>query len=375
MKPIRDHSHLFTIGLAALWLSAVALPLGLSVLLAHPGHGLPLLGVVFWFGFLRLARWLSPAARVDALMRRGKYPTALKICEQALAVTGPSAWQGKRRLVWLNRRTLAQLWSGQPDLALVSALEAMEVCADPETLGNCALALLRLNRYDEAAGTARLALSLTRERSVIAHAVLATVMLVRNMPAEAQAMAQAGLVDARTLLPFVRAEHHAMCLAALHRADRALKQYDDAEVALSDLCKVTRRSPPLQAMALVETADCLPDTPENRKAAVTMLADAFDLAPDYVRWFTTQPHTLRWLRDDRQLTAVLETAKADFTRIATAAPGLEFVTVALATAQRDAVSRPARQSSREALVMQIVTLSGTFLLLLWWAWRFFLTGM
>ena len=191
MKPIRDYSHLFTRGLIGVWLLAVALPLVVSLLLGQPGGGIPLAGVVLWFALLRAARWLSPPVRADALMRRGKYAEALALCDQALAARDEGAWTGGRRLIWLNRRTSALLGAGRAGAALVTALEAMEVSADPETLGNCAMALVRLNRYDEAIAAARLALSLSRERSVVGNAALALALLARGLPAEAEALARA----------------------------------------------------------------------------------------------------------------------------------------------------------------------------------------
>src|SRR5262249_44691571 len=159
------------------WSLIVALPVFVSLAIGEQANGLPLLGVVLWFALVRVGRWLSPSARTDTLLRRGRYREALALCDKVLAVQGMGAWVGPRRRLWLNRRTVALTALGQADAALTSALEAVAISADPETLGNCALALLRLNRYDEASGAARLTLTLTRERSVIGNTVLACIKL------------------------------------------------------------------------------------------------------------------------------------------------------------------------------------------------------
>ncbi|HLZ25626.1 MAG TPA: hypothetical protein VKQ30_26170 [Ktedonobacterales bacterium] len=374
MRPISDQSQEFTIWLALLWVAVVALPLLLSIALGHPGGGLPLLGVILWIGILRVARWMSPAAHTDALMRRGRFAEALTMCDAALAVEGQNAWMGTRRLAWLNRRTTALLAIGRIDEALSAALDALSACADPETLGNCALALLYLNRYEEAAGAARLALSLTRERSVSSHAILAMMNLARGMPAEAEALAQAGRLDARALLPLVRPEHYVLCLAALARSLRIQGKRTQAERFLDDLRDASKGRKGLRAIALVEDADRLVDTPENRQQAFARLASAFDEWADYVLWYVEQPGTLATLRDDERFAAMERQAAERLERLAKQAPALEDVTLALASARGDASPRPARQSSWQALLVQVVTLSGTLALLLWWTWRFFLAG-
>ena len=193
IMPVRDQSRIFTYVLAITWLVGVGMPILYSLISGNPAMGVPLLGVVFWFLLVRVARWLSPASQADSLMRRGRYAEVLALCDRALAVEGMGAWVGTRRLVWLNRRTTALISLGQEDTALLAALDALAVSADPETLGNCAMALLRLNRYDEAAAMGRLALSLTRERSVLCQGVLAMVFLAEGKPAEAEATASAGL--------------------------------------------------------------------------------------------------------------------------------------------------------------------------------------
>src|SRR5215469_4711329 len=220
IMPVRDRSSLFTYILSITWLAGVAVPICYSLISGNPATGLPLLGVVLWYLLVRGARWLSPAAQADALMRRGRYKEALALCDRALAIEGDGAWVGTRRLVWLNRRTTALISLGCQDQALQASLDALTVSADPETLGNCALALLRLNRYDEAIASARLALALTRERSVLCHGVLAMAMLAKGKPAEAEAAAAAGLEDSRSLYPFVRLERYTICLAAAARAIR-----------------------------------------------------------------------------------------------------------------------------------------------------------
>jgi len=152
MQPVGDRSRIFTATLAGFWFLAVALPLGGSLLLARAYSGWPLAGVVVWFALLRYARWLSPAAKADRLARNGKYLDALDLCDRALGVSGTVAWTGARRLVWLNRRTTLLVAAGRPADALTSALEALALHSDPETIGNCALVLIRLNRYNEGVG-------------------------------------------------------------------------------------------------------------------------------------------------------------------------------------------------------------------------------
>lgn len=374
---VSDQSDLFTRGLAVAWIVAVALPLLASIQADHPWRGVPLLGVVVWFGLLRVARWLSPASRADVLMAHGKYREALVLCGQALDVTGERAWVGARRLVWLNRRTSGLLGAGRAGDALVSALEALALSADPETVGNCALALLRLNRYEEAAGAARLALSLTRERSVVSHAVLAQVMLARGMRAEAEALARAGAEDASALQPLVRSEHYALCLAASSRSRRLLGRKDEAKRAFDELRRVARTSPFLRCVALVEEADGVAargDAHEQAPRVFELLASALDLAPEYVYWYIAQPGTFARFAGDERLVKVRAAGEAYLDEMALSAPGIEAVAMALAVAQRNARPRPAPQASREALLVQVITLSGTFVLLLLWTWHFYLSG-
>lgn len=375
MRPISDQSREFTRGLALLWAGVVALPLVLSLALGAPGHGLPLLGVVAWIVLLRVARWLSPAAYADVLARRGKLAEALAMCEAALAVEGTNAWVGMRRLVWLNRRTTILLALGRTDEALSAALDALNICADPETLGNCALALLFLNRDEQAAEAARLALSLTRERSVSCHAVLAIVNLTRDMPAEAEALAEAGRQDARALLPLVRPEHYALCLAALARALRLQEKHQRAERSLEDLRDVCDRRNALRALALMEDIEWLTEAPEDQKRAFLLLAEAHFHSPSYTLWYAAQPGTLAALHGSERYAAVRKAAAERLEHLASTAPALAEVAEALATAREHASPRPARQSSQQALLMQVATLSGTLVLLLWWTWRFFLVGL
>ncbi len=372
MMPLGDQSRQFTISLGLSWLFAVALPLTLSTLTGHSLQGLPLLGVVVWIVLLRVARSVSPAGRADAFMRQGRYAEALALAEHALTISGPKAWVGRRRLVWLNRRTSALLALGRLDGALASALEAIECSADPETLGNCAMALLYLNRTDEAERAARLALSLTRERSVAGNAALATVMLSKGMPAEAEAIARAGLADARALSPLVRPEHYAACLCALGRAERLQGRKEASQRVLDDMRKVSGRGPLPRAMAMCEDADGPCDTPEQSARALTLLESALSLAPSYVCWFILQRATLAGVRQQERFAPLAAHAKDTFVRLSEAAPTRDLVALTLDTAERDASPRPAQQSSREALLMQIFTLSGTFVLLIWWTWRFFL---
>ncbi|HUY77411.1 MAG TPA: hypothetical protein VMV29_11615 [Ktedonobacterales bacterium] len=381
----RDRSRQFVWLAPLAWLAVVAAPLMLSFALQRPLGGAPLIGVAGWLVALRLARWLSPAARADGLMRQGRYVEALTLCEQSLRVTGDGAWTGARRLVWLNRRTTILLALGQWDAALDAALAALNVSPDPETIANCAHALLRLNRYEEAATAARLALSLTRERSVSALATLAAVMLARGMPAEAEALARAGLTDVDALLPLVHPMSHMTCLTTLARAQRRQGLYDEAEEALAEMQKVARNNTVLRAMALVEEADTpTPITEDDskdldgveetlaRNQAFRLLGEAYDLAPYYTLWFVSQPNTLALLQDDPRLNPALAVAREEYARAALAAPDAEAVAPTLEMAQRDGRRRPARQANRVATAAQAITLAATLVLLLLWMWRFFI---
>ncbi len=377
MRLVGDRGHLFAVALAASWLLLVTLPLALSISVGQPAQGLPLVGVLVWFVLLRVARWLSPAARADGLLRRGRAAEALAVADHALAVKGPTAWIGTRRLVWLNRRTNALLQLGRTDEALHAALEAVELSPDPETLANLALALLRLNRYDEATRAARLVIELTRERSVLAHTVYASVKLAQGMPAEAEALSRAGLVDVQALLPLVRPEHHVACLATLARAERAQGEREVAAELVRDLKRAAHQAPGLRAVALVEEAESIddtPDIPKQRDRAFALLAEANNRAPHYVRWYLTQPGTLARWREDERLAPYLAEAIAELRRLRAAAPDDERVSQVLDVAEKDASARPGQQSSRAAISMQVLTLAGTLVLLLWWTWRFFVLG-
>jgi tetratricopeptide (TPR) repeat protein len=371
MRVVGDRSRLFSVALVASWLLIVTLPLVASIALGDPLQGLPLLGVLLWFGLLRLARYLSPAARADALMRRGRAAEVLALADRALAVKGSNAWSGSRRLVWLNRRTTALLLLGRAGEALAAALEAVALSPDPETLSNLALALLRLNRYEEAARTARVAIDLTRERSVLAHTVYAMVKLAQGMPAEAEALSRAGLMDVQALLPLVRPEHHVACLVALTRAERAQGEREVAIELVRDLKRAAHQSPPLRAAALLEEAQNLGDTPKDHDRAFALLNQANERDPHYTRWYITQPGTLAQLREDERFAAYTEAATEELDRIQAGAPDAERVAQAVEVAQQDAMARPAQQSSRAALALQVLTLAATLLLLLAWTWRFF----
>ncbi|MBF6591155.1 MAG: hypothetical protein IVW57_11600 [Ktedonobacterales bacterium] len=375
MRPVGDQKYVFIMALAISWLLLIGLPISISVWLGNPALGLPLLGVVVWFALLRVARWLSPPVRADARIRRGNYAAAIALSDRALAVRGRGAWIGPRRLIWLNRRVAALLALGRAEEALVSALEAVTISADPETLGNCAAALLWLNRYEEAAGAARLTLSLTRERSVSANATLAAVMLARGKPAEAEALARASLTDIETLLPLMHPEHHVACLAALCRAERMQGNQEAAEVTLTQLRRMAGRRPDLRAIALAEVADSVSTTSTERDRAFALLDQARALSSRYVAWYLEQPGTLESLYDDQRLPLLAAATKApQLHHPPPPAPGIAQVAMTLAAAQRQGTPRPAPQSSRGALVTQLLTLSGTIGLLIWWAVRFYLTG-
>ncbi len=372
MRLVGDRSRQFSVALVASWLLLVMLPLVASISLGQSAQGLPLLGVLLWFALLRYARYLSPAARADALLRRGRAAEALALCDQALAVKGDAAWTGTRRLIWLNRRTGALLELGRADEALAAALDGVALSPDPETLANLALSLLRLNRYEEAARAARQAIELTRERSVLAHTVYACVKLAQGMPAEAEALSRAGLMDVQTLLPLVRAEHHVACLAALARAERAQGERDVAIELVRDLKRAARQAPALRAVALLEEVQNLvDDAPKPHDRAFALLAAANARDPHYTRWYITQPGTLAQLREDERFAPYAAAATAELERLRAAAADAGRVAQALDIAAQDASARPGRQSSRAAIALQVLTLAGTLLLLLWWTWRFF----
>lgn len=371
MRPIGDRSRLFSVALVVSWLLLVALPIAVSIVFNESLQGLPLVGVLLWFGLLRLARWLSPAARADGLMRRGRSAEALALCDHALALKGRAGWRGTRRLVWLNRRTNALLALGRTGEALDAALQAVELSPDPETLANLGLVLLRLNRYDEAARAARLVIELTRERSVLAHTTYASVKLAQGMPAEAEALARAGLADVQALLPLVKPEHHVANLVALARAERAQDEQALASELLRDVRQVGSQSPVLRAVALLEEAEDLGDAPKERERAFTLLAEATQRWPSYTNWYVSQPNTLPRLREDERFAPYLEAATADLARQREAAPSAEAVATVLELAEKEASARPGKQSSRAAIALQVLTLAGTLVLLLVWTWRFF----
>ncbi len=370
-----DRSRIFTVGLFAAWLALVAAPILVSVALNQSMAGLPLLGVAIWFILLRVARQVSPAAYTDTLMRRGKYAQALARCDRALALTGRSAWTGSRRLVWLNRRTAALLELGRTDEALQAALDAVAESPDAETLGNCALALLRLNRLDEASQVARQVLDLTRERSVAAHTALAAVKLRRGMPAEAEALARAGLTDMKALMPLVKPEHYTLCLSILCRAQRMLGGRDEQHAILGDLRRAAGANQVLQVIGLLEEIDSLPDTPQGHDLGFDLLEGAYEVAPHYVLWYITQSGVLTSLRGDRRFVPYVDAATEEFRRFSEHAPDAETTHEALEKAALSATPSPARQSSQGALFAQLLTLAGALLLLLLWIWRFFIAGV
>lgn len=369
-----DSSRSFTVGLAISWFLVVALPIIISVHTSQALGGLPLLGVIIWFAGLRVARRLSPAVRADASMRRGDYEAAVNRCQRALAVQGPTAWTGTRRLVWLNRCTTGLWMLGRQDEALKMALEAVSISADPETLGNCATALLALNRYTEAASAARLAQSLSRERSISANAALAGAMMARGLPADAEALAMAAFTDVQALLPLARREHYVACLAVLCRSERALKRQESADRAFELLQKAPRNIETLQALALVELAERLASDEQGRDRAFDVLNDAFQINAPYVLWYFTQPDSFKSMRDDVRFQRTITAADEREARLTAAAPSVEQVALVMAGAEKTGHARPAPQSSRAALVAQIITLTATLGLLVWWTWNFFISG-
>jgi tetratricopeptide (TPR) repeat protein len=377
MKFIADRSRQFSVLLVASWVLLVAIPIGLSIYSNQSVQGAPLVGVLLWFVFLRVARWISPAARADGLMRRGRAKDALVLADRALAVNGRSAWTGTRRLVWLNRRTNALLALARTSDALQSALQAVGASADPETLANLSLSLLWLNRYDEAARAARLVIELTRERSVLAHTVFASVNLAQGMPAEAEALARAGLADVQALLPLVKPEHHVLALAALARAERAQGERAVARELLRDIREAAGQSQALRAVARIAEAEDLTDLEDDEKTrekAFALLDDAAKRWPAYTNWYLTQPNTLPRLRQDERLTRLVETAQSALASQQGTAPNAQTVATALDIAEKEASAIPAKQASRAAIGLQVLTLAATLILLLAWTWRFFVVS-
>src|SRR5260221_229763 len=130
MRLVGDSSRLFAVVLVASWLLLVTLPLVLSIAVGQPAQGIPLVGVLVWFVLLRVARWLSPAARADGLLRRGRAAEALAVADHALAVKGRTASTGTRRLFRLNRppKALPDLGPTHhaPGLRAVALVEEIE---------------------------------------------------------------------------------------------------------------------------------------------------------------------------------------------------------------------------------------------------------
>ena len=372
---ITDGSSLFTRVAALSWAGLVLAPLLLSIALDAPLSGAPLIGVALWLILLRVARWLSPAARADTLVRQGRYAEALAMCDQSLDVTGAGAWVGRRRLVWLNRRVTALLGLGRYDEALAAAIVAMEASPDPQTIADCSVALLRMNRYALAVESARLASQLTHERSVRANATLAEVMLAQGMPAEAEALARVSLADIQALMPYVRREHHAACLSALCRAQRALGLRRQSAATLIRLRRLARGAPPLAAVVLLEEAATLAEsaTASGSGQAAELVTRARASNPAYTGWYLAQPDTLPALRAAPGIVALAERAEADIQRMSGRAPDDESLHLLLRNLRPAAHTSPTYQSSLAALTTQALTLGATLALLLFWMWRFFIS--
>lgn len=371
MRPIGDRSQPFILVLVISWVVLIALPLLASLQFGAFYGGLPALGVVLWFGLLRLARWLSPPVRADRLMRRGRYSEAVAWCDRALAVDGASAWQGRRRLIWLNRKVTAQLALARGAKALTTALEALTISADPQTISACASALLFLDRYDESERAARLALQLTRERSVSANATMAGVLLARGQPVEAEAHARAGLVDIEMLLPMVSPEHHVACLLSLSRALRLQGNVREGRKYLARLQRVARRRPALRAMVQIEHAEYLAQTMMQRGQAISLVQVAARTSPSYLRWYASQPEAFASLREEQGIVTLLANLEAQYP-LTLPEGTLGWVRLAIEKAEHTARTRPAAQSSQSALTTQLVLLAGTAAILAVWAWHFYL---
>lgn len=367
---VTDSSGLFTMTAALSWFGLVLAPIILSIVFNLPASGLPLIGVALWLGLLRMARWLSPAAHADTFIQKGRYAEALAMCERSLAITGSGAWVGRRRLVWLNRRVTALLGMGQYDAALLAAVDALEASPDPETIANCAVALLRLNRYDMAIEMARMACALTHDRSVRANATLAWAMLAHGQPAEAEALAGASLADIQALTPYVRRENHTASLSALCQAQRALGLTRQANSTLKRLRRIAQRAPAVAAVILLEEAGIRAEEPD---IAAGLIARAHAADPAYTGWYLTQPIAQRFRNDSQVAASLAQQAFNVIGRMSAAAPEDSSIQMLLQSLRSAASPRPTYQSSAPALMTQVATLSATLALLLLWMWRFFIS--
>lgn len=366
---VTDGSRLFTIVAALLWVALVAAPLLISIALNSLVSGAPLVGVALWLALLRVARWLSPISRADALLQSGAFADALEMCERSLSVSGSGAWIGSRRLAWLNRRFSALLGLGRYDEALTAAVDAMEASPDPETLANLALALLRLNRYESAIAAAREVSALTHGRSVRANATLAWAMLARGQPAEAEALASASLADILALAPYVRRENHVASLSALCRAQHLLGLRSQMKGTLVGLRRATRGAPALAPATLLEEASLREDDPAG---AIASVREAFTSDPAYTGWYLTQPGAPAFLRDAPEIAPLLIQGAATIAQMNERTPDDEVIARLLLMIQPEERARPALQRSKAALNIQLVTLGATLILLLLWMWNFFI---
>jgi hypothetical protein len=105
-----------------------------------------------------------------------------------------------------------------------------------------------------------------------------------------------------------------------------------------------------------------------------MLTDAFARNKSYVLWYFTQPDSFKALRDDPHFQQAIAAADEREARLSARAATVDQVALALATARKTGHPRPAPQSSRAALLAQLLTLTATLALLSWWTWIFFIGG-
>jgi hypothetical protein len=197
------------------------------------------------------------------------------------------------------------------------------------------------------------------------------------MPAEAEALARAGLADVQTLLPLVKAEHHVLDLAVLARAERAQGERAVARELLRDIRDAGSHSQTLRAVARIAEAEDLADLEDdekNREKAFALLEDAAKRWPAYTNWYLTQPKTLSKLRADERLAPLLAAAQSALTTQQETAPKAQTVAIALDIGEKEATARPAKQASRAAIGLQVLTLAATLILLLLWTWRFFVVS-
>ena len=193
-----------------------------------------------------------------------------------------------------------------------------------------------------------MALTLTRERSVLAHATLAHVLLARGRPAEAEAAASAGAEDARALQPLVRQEHYVLCLAALCRAVRPIKTGSVAPRAARSSGTTPNSVAPARRIAGCSARwrrrrrpSASAPRPRATTRALKLLDSAVHDSLDYTLWLIAQPGTFAGLAHDAHFALYAAQAAERMTMLQASGPASEAVALALAAAEETAQPRPA----------------------------------